>query len=903
MKRNLRHLIMPALAAVAMPFSVLATSVASTDTEGSFHCFRGMPVSEINHNPAPQHHIMRAIDKLGDSKWDNTDGHDLREVRTEGVLRVLVIMVNFDDTKFSQGRPNSYALINEMLNGENFTYQNATGSAKKYYQTTSNGLFNPQFDLYGPVQVSKIAREYVSPSTPDTYIGEDGSTINVHAPGRMIEEAIKALDDQINYADYDSNGDGFVDFVYVFYAGKGDGTVSIWPHAYTLTSAIGAPVELDGVKINRYACSAEINYETNKLSGIGTFCHEFGHVLGLPDLYDTKKNGKVDAAFSPGTFSCMDGGNYNNEEHTPPFFSSYEQYSLEWFKPTTITGGADLTLLPLGARPFAYKIETVTNPQEYFLLEARDKYLQDYYLEGHGLAIWHIDFNKKDWDNNIVNTNDKRQKIDLIEADNDKTPTSRAGDLFPGNSGVCEFVEDVAPTFLDWNNKSTGYKITNIIRNFDGTVSFACESNSDLRMEGTEIETPILELLTTDADAITVRLKGGEDSDSYYISVYPIADFDGTFVTKYVEGFYYRPVSVENGIAEITIDGLTPGQRYGIMAYAANDVNATRTTTPLLASTVIDNFAEAVTNLYASADAATPESAVLFEWTPVKDATSYNLTVETRRAFVEETSETQETPIGSFDNKRMPAGWSGTGEYDNRTKYSGIDAPSYQLASNGAYLQTSTYDKEIKSVNFWCRQRYEDTRCRLEIHGIDKNGVVHLVRTVNNMSTTGENRTVEFPAGYYAAKFIYFFSSSGLDFNIDDIEVELADGFTATPVINVETAETVALVNGLEQNKEYVAYITPKNGAESGVRSEEVLFSIDNLPSRPVSSVEAVEISGDNMIFSFCNGVIIPSSENPYDLYSIDGTCVCRGIKGEYSLPAHGLYIIRSATDSMKICW
>ncbi|MDE5551900.1 MAG: M6 family metalloprotease domain-containing protein, partial [Muribaculaceae bacterium] len=418
MKRLVRTMLLSTLAMSTLTPTFAQEPVAPTVPRGSFHCFRGMPLSDINYvdDNSARPNIFRAGPKLGNSKWDNTDGHDLREVLTEGKLKVMVIIVNFEDTQFSQKSGDPNALITEMLNGDNFTYQNATGSANQYYRTISNGKFDPQFDVYGPINLSKPSVEYVTPqetpaTNPDGYYIDPatGKQVQKYPASRAVEEAIMAIKDQVNFADYDSNGDGYVDFVYMFYAGKGATTgggryTTIWPHAFTLTSGLGAPIELNGVKIDRYACSAELG-ANNRLSGIGTFCHEFGHVLGLPDIYDTANNGSARANFTAGPFTCMDAGNYNNDEHTPPFFSSYEQYALEWMLPKTVTGGGHFTMLPLGARKFAYKFET-SNPQEYFLMEARDKNSLDYYLPCHGLAVWHIDFNLDIWNKNTPNNND-----------------------------------------------------------------------------------------------------------------------------------------------------------------------------------------------------------------------------------------------------------------------------------------------------------------------------------------------------------------------------------------------------------------------------------------------------------------------------------------------------------------
>ncbi|MDE6810914.1 MAG: M6 family metalloprotease domain-containing protein, partial [Muribaculaceae bacterium] len=455
--------------ASALPSS--AEPARPTVRPGDFYCFRGMEASDINYLPAETaKRPQLRLQKLGNSKFDNTDGHDLREVKTEGDYRILVILVNFKDIKFSSQWGDSKELINDMLNGENFNFQGATGSVNNYFRRVSSGQFNPIFDVVGPVNLSKNEIEYVTTNPDDVQIGPDGNPIldsdykptPVYSPGRMVEEAVKALEGQIDFSQYDSDNDGLVDFVYLFFAGVsattgGTQANNIWPHAFTLTSAIGAPVQVDGVAVNRYCTSSELG-SSHSLAGIGTFCHEFAHVLGLPDFYDTaNNNGRPSSCFTPGCYSSMDAGYYNNDEHTPPVYSSYEQYSLEWMKPAALSGTGTYTLLPIEARPFAYQVSSPSNPQEYFLLEARGNSYLDRYLKGHGLLVWHIDFDLKIWDSNKPNNEANHQHIDVVEADNNKTESTRDGDTFPGASGICEFTTGINPTFKDWKGEALGY--------------------------------------------------------------------------------------------------------------------------------------------------------------------------------------------------------------------------------------------------------------------------------------------------------------------------------------------------------------------------------------------------------------------------------------------------------------
>lgn len=893
------------LAAAALPVFMAAgaaTPVAPTVPVGSFHCFPGMPKSAINYVESPASRQMR-VDKLGNSKWDNADGHDLREVPCEGTLRVPVILVNFADREFIQGK-DPHGVVDDMLNGDNFTYENATGSARKYFQTISDGQFNPQFDVYGPVTVSKAAVEYVTPTEPDTYIDPvTGKEVNVYPASRMVEEAVKLAGiEDLSVYDLDKNGE--VDFVYLFYAGKGATTggnqlTTIWPHAFTLTAGIGAPVKIGDYSFNRYCCSAELG-RNNRLSGIGTFVHEFSHVLGLPDLYDTANNGSVNAAFSPGPFSCMDAGNYNNEEHTPPYYSTYEQYALEWMKPVTLAGAADITMLPMGAKKFGYKVNTVDNEQEYFLLENRDTQGYDAYLPVGGLLVWHIDFDLSIWKANKPNNLDSHPRIDLIEADDDKFNSTRSGDLFPGAADVCEFVSNVTPAFVDWKNRSTGYGLTGITRNFDGTISFRCVDDLDIPMEGADLKAPAIESVTTDRGSIAFSFPEVEGATEYYVSVFPLDKFDGVMIREYVPGMYYKPVKAADGMVSAIAEGLEADKAYGLLAYAANDVNASRTAAPFVAYTREADFEKAVTNLKAYKMDDEQHKGTALRWESVADATDYELTVVTRAAAVGDNA--VESLKVDFSSNRMPETWNGTGKYDTRAKYSGEATPSYQLAANGSYLTTGVGDKQIAEVSFWCRDHFDDGNSRLDVYALDEKGGLTLAESLTDIAKEGTRRSVKLPAGAYGVKFFYFFDTTGLDFNIDDIEITYAaDGFVDTPVAGVEISrleDTCSLVSNLDSQTEYVAYVTPLKGETRGLRSHEVRFRPGQLHTSGVENIE--EDAAPSRSFKISGDMLIPSGQEAYDLYSIDGICLGRGLKGATQLPAKGLYIVRSAGESLK---
>ena len=235
---------------------------------------------------------------------------------TIGRQKSLVILIQFSDVKFSS-IDNPHQFYDDMLNKEGFTWSNgANGSARDFYLQSSNSLFDPDFTVVGPVTLSNKA----------TYYGSDDEGQDFRM-GEAIKEACELVDDEVDFSEYDTNGDGYVDNIYFFYAGGGqaddpNGTELIWPHSAIVEEAWDMKLVYDDKVIGHYACSNELRYSAVgdlQPSGIGTFVHEFGHVLGLVDHYDTSYGYFT---FGLGAYDTMASGSYNNNMHTPPLFSA-----------------------------------------------------------------------------------------------------------------------------------------------------------------------------------------------------------------------------------------------------------------------------------------------------------------------------------------------------------------------------------------------------------------------------------------------------------------------------------------------------------------------------------------------------------------------------------------------------
>ena len=375
--------------------------------------------------------------------------------------RGLVILVNFTDVAFETSK----AELDSMLIGKNYTrdysytYRGKTyrvtsnGSARQYFEDASFGQYNPQLDVVGPVTVSKAS----------TYYGGNNSAGNDKYPEVMIKEACELVNDSVDYSLYDNDNDGYVDFVYVIYAGYGEadggGDDTIWPHAWYLYSAAGRKCEVDGKKIDLYACGNELDNYTKHHTGIGTFCHEFSHVLGLPDLYTTE--GETHKTL--GEWSILDYGPYNNDGNTPPTYSAYERFFMGWLTPRLITEPENITLAELNDSQEALLISSSDqhnligndpDPTTFYLLENRQQTGWDEYLPGHGLMLTKIQYNYNKWYNNTVNNTATKMGVDLIEADG-KAPQydanrpsngymGKAKDLFPAGATAYTQITDHA---------------------------------------------------------------------------------------------------------------------------------------------------------------------------------------------------------------------------------------------------------------------------------------------------------------------------------------------------------------------------------------------------------------------------------------------------------------------------
>lgn len=398
----------------------------------------------------------------------------------KGVKKGLVVLVDFKNKKFADGHDLEY--YKNVINGKDFSDEEEgyVGSVRDYFLAQSNGQFELDFDVVGPVTMSKNYG----------YYGNDGAYQKDEKVYEMIKEACDGIKDQVNLKNYDWDGDGEADQVFFLYAGLGQASGgsagTIWPHESELRYWPCGVLSYPTGKINTYACANELQPETQGSSryisaGIGTICHEFSHCLGFADMYDTTGGG----GYGMSVFDVMDQGSYNGNGFVPCNYTAFERIYAGWVEPIELIDPAtvkDMKSVSDYGRPFI--MYNYKNTNEYFLLENRQNTGWDKGLYGsNGLLIVHVNYVPSRWANNSVNSSaEKIQCCTVVNADGSRENTqySLQGDLYPyEEKGVTmndEFTDESEPAAKLYNKNSDnsyalGIPITKIKRS-KGSVSF-----------------------------------------------------------------------------------------------------------------------------------------------------------------------------------------------------------------------------------------------------------------------------------------------------------------------------------------------------------------------------------------------------------------------------------------------
>ncbi len=598
----------------------------------------------------------------------------LTDFPTIGRQKTLVVLVEFSDIGFTAMTDPHY-FYNRMLNEQGFTHSNgATGSARDFYIASSAGMFDPDFVVVGPIKLDK----------PSDYYGGDTPGTDYHAH-EMIVDVCKAIDSGVDFTQFDGDGDGYVDNIYCFYAGPGQAdtpgaTLSIWPHSAELASW-GIDLTCDGKRINHYACSNELRFHiTDKVpAGIGTFVHEFGHVLGLADHYDSADS----RTYTVGEWDTMATGSYNNDGNTPPVFSAFERAELGWLDYTEMAPdeAGVKAIADLKQSNKAYRVTVPGKENEYFIFENRQQTGWDTYLPGHGMLAWHIDMDETAWKENTVNTVTNHQRVDIVAADGVRSTGTRKADPFPGTDNIRQF------DFKAWDGSSL-LALDEVMETPDN-IRFA------LAGTGYKPASPEAITVTETADSsFTITWSGTEDAAYYIVSINEIGPDDGRTPIEGMDNATFDKAQT------LHINGLKPATEYEITVTAGfgsyrSEPQTTRVKTLELAFEKVIPTGVTATAVYSDGFTAA--------WDAVQDADGYIVNLYKHSAGTE-------TETGGYDfgerAEGIPQLWSTSSTtYYSIAGYYGEASPSLRMSADGDYIEVAYPDSKITGLSLWCRLR------------------------------------------------------------------------------------------------------------------------------------------------------------------------------------------------------
>lgn len=463
-----------------------------------------------------------------------------------GQRKGIVILVNFSDVTFKAA--NDSAFFHRMANEENFSEGRFKGSMYDYFLAQSEGQFQLTFDIFGPVTVSQ----------PMAHYGGNDQQGNDKHPAQMVCEAVNLVKDEVpDWQQYDWDGDGWIDQVYLIYAGFGEADTdkanTIWPHAYDLYSGSSygdgdGPVEVgERLFVNTYACGSELN-GYNQIEGIGTMCHEFSHCLGYPDFYDTTYSGGQ----GMDVWDLMSGGSYNDDGYQPAGYTGYERWMAGWKRPIELNRGTKVIENMKGLQDGGetYIMYNDGHRQEYFMLENRTRSGWDASLPGSGLLVVHVDYNEAVWASNGPNTQLNHQRMTWVPADGDYNQKTYQGFKYIDDADLAKdvlpsgkydaFGDDATAQGKLYNANTDGsfllHKgVYDVRRKTDHTISFTYQGTSPVDMP---VFTPRAGIYT-EAQTVTITCRDKKATVYYTL--------DGTDPTT-ESTVYTEPISVSDNM-------------------------------------------------------------------------------------------------------------------------------------------------------------------------------------------------------------------------------------------------------------------------------------------------------------------------------------------------------------------
>ena len=776
----------------------------------------------------------------------NPQDEKLNNFPTIGEVHSLVILVQFADTKFSTVGSDAHQFFYNMLNEPGFTYSNgANGSARDFYLNSSNGRFQPKFDVIGPVTL---------PEKYSYYGANKGSSVD--NPVRLeefVREACKLADPSVDFSQYDHNQDGYIDNIYFFYAGKGeadsgDGN-AIWPHsAYysDIASQAGATqtsLKLDGVEVGNYTCSNEINGTiiTPQPAGIGTFVHEFGHVLGLADHYDVNYG---IATFAPGYFDTMAQASYNNNGNTPASFSAYERACLGWIDLTVLKNGVDtLNVLPdLNDSNKAYVVPVGgTNDQEYFIMENRQQKGWDEFIPGHGMLLWHIDYDAKAWEKNELNITADHQRVDIVEADKKLTDNTRAGDPFPGTSNVTQC------NLTSW----AGGKVMSLddIEEKDGVI------NLMLGGLNLKLNTPDVKVAEVQDSSIVVGWTDVPVAKRYVLNISSVVNGKKESLPLYNNKVYTAAQP------SLHVEGLSPETTYEITLQANRGSYSSDVYTRQFTTAAIPFSKYYVTDVKATAVGKTGFTA---SWKGMDAADDY---VVTLHKLVYASEATQKGYDFSKELEGMPSLWETNGNL-SMNNY-GEESPCLRLNKIDTYLKMAFASNRISSVKFFAKSS-SSTKATLAVEAC-QNGEWKQIATLQGGAdmASGDTYSYKLPELSDSVRLNVIQRTSGA-FYIDDVLLG-CNALIHEPVAAYQKVSTHGKTefafSGLESDATYALVVNGSKKGELSYNSKELI--VTPASSTGISSVTATPSRNGKKVFYDLNGRRVSDKELRHGIYIV----------------------------------
>ena len=824
-----------------------------------------------------------------------------------GSPKSLVILVNFSDKSFVI--PSPQAAYTNLLNQEGYSANGGTGSARDYFKASTYGKFSPVFDVVGP---------YTLPQTLD-YYGKNDASGNDTNPAQMIVDACAAANTAgLDFTQFDTDGDNYVDNVFVYYAGyneaDGGAANTIWPHRWNISSqGITTGITFDGKKIQDYSCTSELK-KSGGMCGVGVFCHEFGHVISLPDYYDT--SGKQKNTLNE--WDIMDAGSYNNDGRTPPTYSVYDRFFLGYLTPQQIKSPSFVILKPIyqgKTQPIntinqAFLFSATTHnlngaspsPSEFFMVEYRKKTGWDAYLPSEGMLIWHIDYDNSVWNNNTPNnftgtsqTAASHMRVYLQPligstttpgtafTTGSFTPTTWSGtDIKRPLTYIKKTSDSITFRFMGWGNIpsiSTAGQITSFT-----TVQGTPSITKTITVSGMKLIGNIDISLTTN---LHFEIKKESDPETSWAKTMSLTPGSDSIVNNQKILIRYNPT--EPSFSNFHTDSLVLKSSKAEIIKLSLSGSSTRKIW-VVAPLATDANDLSIASFNAN-------------WKPTFDATGYYLTVYN---ISDGTSELTE----GFDNgMKAPIDW--TIKVDTISKsnvYFGLKTPSLQFSNTGEYVETEKYILPVTKLSFYIRS----------VGATNGGFLIKAQNALNNwqkvdsipVTTTlfEKNKTYTFDESFGYNRFRFTYTKGGESVTLDDITV----GFGRLLEYNAREewiSDTTSIITNLVSNRDYYFKVRASDkclNPDSTIKYENItdfsnMIQVHTLENKSKANALIARVNQNGTVT-----VIVPSTEMILNIYNILGQHVrsispnCNKLEIK-DLPRNQSYILQAGNLRSKI--